>query len=225
MAFRANESDADGYEYAKEYLVLRGILNDDKVHSLKMFEDIVFRYGPVISSYPSWHPLISANEDKLDVILYPETRCGYKGLSHTVHFRNGFISCPYGDGQEIIDSVENLPSNSFATITAERLNVKFYSNNTVPILVKCIWKVPWKIRERDGTFPKSLVVPLMLENEVMPTWRRARLGETWESMRPMMLGSPHGKQSSLFVNQETGQTLKKVWNTLLYTGMFGSIKV
>jgi hypothetical protein len=44
-------------------------------------------------------------------------------------------------------------------------------------------------------------------------------------MQPYLLGAPHGSRSSLFVTQETGQTIKKVWNLLINTGMFGPIKV
>jgi hypothetical protein len=67
-------------------------------------------------------------------------------------------------------------------------------------------------------------MPLLLEKEI-PCWRWAVLAETWESMRPYFLGRPHGKLSSLFVSQETGQAMKKVWNALINTGMFGPIKV
>ena len=35
----------------------------------------------------------------------------------------------------------------------------------------------------------------------------------------------HGARSSLFVSQETGQAIKKIWNALIFTGMFGPIKV
>ena len=44
-------------------------------------------------------------------------------------------------------------------------------------------------------------------------------------MRHYFLGSPHGSRSSLFVSQETGQAMKKIWEALIHTGMFGPIKV
>lgn len=76
----------------------------------------------------------------------------------------------------------------------------------------------------DGSIPTSLAVPLLLEIEV-PNWRNAEVAETWETMRRYILGQPCGSRSSLFVNQETGQTLKSLWNSLIYTGMFGPIQV
>jgi hypothetical protein len=76
----------------------------------------------------------------------------------------------------------------------------------------------------DGTIPKSLAVPLMLEFE-LPQWRSSEVGETWETMRSYLLGSPHGQSSSLFINKEVGTAMKNVWNSLIYTGMFGPLYV
>ena len=71
--------------------------------------------------------------------------------------------------------------------------------------------------------PKSLAVPLLLEQE-LPCWRWSDVGETWETMLPYFLGRPHGRRSSLFVNRETGQVMKTIWSALINTGMFGPIK-
>ena len=91
------------------------------------------------------------------------------------------------------------------------------------MLVTCEWTSE-RAWSSDGTIPKAVAVPLMLELE-LPFWRSAEVAETWESMRPHILGSPCGSRSSLFVNQETGAYLKKVWNDIIYSGMFGPIKV
>lgn len=186
-----------------------------------MLADIEEKCGPVIDSYPSWHPLVSANEERFSPVTTPSERCGYSGLDHTVFFANGFVTCPYGDGQDVIDAVDKLPSNPAAAITAERLGDKLYNDNTAPILVACVWDKPLL---PDGTIPKSLVIPLVLEEEV-PCWHWSDYAESWETMRPYFLGTPFGSRSSLFVNQESGQALKKIWNALIYTGMFGPIKV
>lgn len=99
--------------------------------------------------------------------------------------------------------------------------MKLYNPNATAILVKCNWEKPL---DRDGMIPLSVALPLILENEV-PCWRWSDVAETWETMRYYFLGSPHGARSSLFVNQETGQAIKKIWNALIYTGMFGPIRV
>ncbi|MNT61120.1 hypothetical protein D3C72_1987410 [compost metagenome] len=56
------------------------------------------------------------------------------------------------------------------------------------------------------------------------TWGHGDFAETWETMKPYFLGMPHGKLSSLFVTQNTGQAIKKIWEQLINTGMFGPIK-
>ena len=220
MAFRADESASSGFITVKNYLVTKGVEPKERKRSEDKLFDIVERYGPVVQGYPSWHPLVTHHDDLFPTSI-PNDRCGYKGLDHTIYFANAFITCPYDDGQKVIDSVNALPHNPVATITAERLDIQYYHPQATPILVRCDWK---KTISSNGMIPASISVPLMLLKEV-PCWERAAAGETWETMRPYFLGSPHGSRSSLFVNQETGLTMKKIWNLLINTGMFGPIKV
>ena len=116
--------------------------------------------------------------------------------------------------------MENLPEHPLATISAEPVGAQLYHSATTPIVVCCEWKRPLPI---DGMIPKSWAIPLILEYEV-PCWRSAELAESWETMRPYFLGCPHGSRSSLFINQETGQVIKNIWNALIHTGMFGPIR-
>lgn len=219
MAFRADESAQKGLESVKNYLIPKNIDPNERKRSEDKLLEIVKEYGPVVDSYPSWHPLVTHHDDANPVIT-PDERCGYKGLDHTRYFLNAFITCPYTDGQDIIDSVKKLPRNSVATITAERLDVKFYSTIANPILVYCDWE---KLLPDNNMIPTSLAVPLMLQKE-MPCSEWSRYAETWETMRLYFLGSPHGSRSSLFVSQETASTMKKIWNVLITTGMFGPIR-
>lgn len=222
MAFRADEAARIGYEQVEAYLVPRPRDADEaeRARSKEALLDILDVLGPVVDAYPTWHPLV-CNHDSRHPTTTPSGQCGYKGLDHTRFFRNGFITCPYGDGQEVIDSVNALPYHHAAAITAERLDVKLYNPNATPILVKCEWH---KSLDSDGMIPLSIAMPLILEKEV-PCWHWAEVAETWETMRPYFLGRPHGSRSSLFVSQETGQAIKKIWNALIFTGMFGPIKV
>ncbi|WP_256078355.1 hypothetical protein [Massilia sp. YIM B04103] len=222
MAFRADEAARLGYEDVESYFIPRARDMDEaqRTRSRVALQDLADTLGPVVDAYPSWHPLVSHHEGHFPVV-YPSAQCGYQGLDHTRMFANGFITCPYGDGQEVIDSVQSLPYNPAATITAERLDFQLYNPDVTPIVVKCIWK---NGLERDGTIPLATAAALLLAKEI-PCWESAQVAETWESMRPYFMGRPHGSRSSLFVNQETGQALKKVWNTIIFTGMFGPIKV
>lgn len=223
MAFRAEEAARAGYEAAESYLIgrLREVSAEERARSKEALQDIVDELGPVIDAYPSWHPLVR-NHDGRSPVTWPNRECGYSGLDHTQCFAHGFVTCPYDDGQAVLDSVEKLAyKHQAATITAERLKVKFYSESATPILVKCHWA---KTLPMDKLIPLSIAMPLLLEMEV-PCWEWSQLAETWETMRPYFLGEPRGAKSSLFVSQETGQSIKKVWEALIYTGMFGPIKV
>lgn len=220
MAFRADESARNGFEAVKDYLIPRSIDAGEKRRSEDKLLDIVDEYGPVVDGYPSWHPLVTHHDDQFPTRT-PSDQCRYRGLSHTKFFVNAFITCPYHDGQETIDAVEALPYSPEAKITAERLDVQFYVPHANPILVRCDWNKPLGI---NRMIPASVAIPLMLQKEV-PCWEWSTRGETWESMRPYFLGSPHGSRSSLFVDQDTALTMKKIWKLLINTGMFGPIKV
>lgn len=222
MAFRTDEKIKDGEEFAIKFLLsqLKNLDNDDFLESKSKLTSLFLKLGPVIDEYPNWHPLV---QNKIEGLMYdpttPNTDCGYNGLDHTIHFLNGFITCPYDDGQAVIDSVNKLKPHSIAHITAERLDIKLYAASANPILVLCEWAKPLA---NDGTIPLSIVAPLLLEQE-LPNWIDSQVAETWETMRPYFLGCPHGKRSSLFVNQETGQGIKKLWESIINTGMFGQI--
>lgn len=219
MAFRADESAETGYSEVEAYMT-RHIDPSQREQSKTALRAIADEIGPVVDSYPTWHPLLVGSENKRMPSTTPSSRCGYQGLDHTRYFARGFITCPYGDGQDVIDSVGELRHRD-ASITAARLDVKLYADDATPILVRCDWQHQM---EDDGMVPLKVALPLILEQEV-PCWRWAELAETWETMRPYFLGKPHGSRSSLFVSQETGQAIKKVWNDLIYTGMFGPIAV
>lgn len=222
MAFRADEAAQNGFDEAQNYLVkARDVGEEIAERSRKKLQEIVDELGPVVAAYPSWHPLVRAHDDPHSPPTSPSDRCGYVGLDHTRLFVNGFITCPYDDGQRVIDSVNALPQHHAYEITAERLKgVVFYNKNATPILVRCRWKRSLHV----GTnIPTATALPMLLETE-LPTWEWAQVAETWETMRPYFLGRPHGAKSSLFVTQETGQAMKSVWETMIQTGMFGPIR-
>jgi hypothetical protein len=222
MAFRQDEATREGTESAVHRFIGSLPPEDRKLSEQKLL-DLIDKYGPVVDAYPSWHPLVSSNYDPQMPHTRPDSRCGYEGLDHTVLLRNGFITCPYGGDSNVIDSVENLEKrdHDWYTISAERLDFPLYYPSTTPVLVYCEWHHP---TESDFTIPKRFAVARILEQEI-PYWASAEVGETWNTMRTYLLGRPSGARSSLFVNQETGQAIKTVWNAVLNAGVFGPIKV
>jgi len=224
MVFRRDESISNGWERALRYLVPKGVTGVERSNLVNLIDDITVRCGPVIDYYPSWHPLVSNHNGRYP-FTYPCEENGYKGLDHNIYFASGFITCPYGKAQTVIDSVNALPYNEsyghVATIEAEEINTELYAGNTTPVLVTCNWTRGTTL---DNTIPKDIAVPLMLEAE-LPAWRWSEYGETWENMRTYYLGEPCGKRSSVFVDQEVGQMMKKTYEMLIYSGMFGPLKV
>lgn len=217
MAFRAEEAAADGLAEARSYLIPRGFSPEMRSRAEVVFAEVVERCGPAVDSYPTWHPLVAGNKTRHPV-NWLGRECGYVGLDHTRYFAHGFITCPYGDGADVIASVEELNRSDVpAQITAEVLDCVFYNDRTTPILVHCDW---YHELEANHMVSKRVAVALMIQNEI-PAWRYAEVGETWETMRRYLLGSPHGSRSSLFVTQDTALALKKVYNAMNDAGVFG----
>jgi hypothetical protein len=220
VAFRADEAAASGLQEAKNYLVPRQFNPALREKAEQALQEITSSLGPAVKGYPTWHPLVASHDPK-NPETYPSERCGYHRLDHTRYFAHGFITCPYRDGQEVIDSVSKLNWLPCASISAERLEVPFYSESATAILVRCEWSDEL---EPNFTIPKRWAVPLMLEQE-LPSWRWAERAEKWETMRPYLLGQPHGNRSSLFVTQDTALAIKNIYLSMNNSGMFGPIKM
>ena len=221
MAFRADEAAQDGYERARRIFVQSsGVDANQREKANEALQDLIDAHGPVVRGYPTWHPLVPQKNPHMPV-THPSDRCGYMGLDHTVYFAHAFVSCPYGDGSKIIESVEAMEPHPCATITAERLNVPFYNSSTTPILVRCDWHDAFP---ELHMVPKKLAVPLMIQEE-MRMWRRADVCERWDTMRPYLLGDPYGSRSSLFVTQETAMAMKRVYTAMAESGMFGPLRM
>jgi len=198
----------------------RYLAPEDQCSGRAFLDNLIAQHGPVVSDYPHWHPLVVAGEiDRSCPRTRPNNqRCGFRGLDHTRFLRSAIITCPYYE-QEVFDSIDELEPPPCVRIRAESIDVPLYHPKAKPILITCDWA---DSMVDDGTIPASLAVPLLLEIEV-PCWRESQVAETWETMRSYILGQPCGRRSSTFVNQETGQTLKSLWQTLINTGMFGPV--
>lgn len=215
MAFRADEAASSGFDRVKKYLIPLTFSPEVRAESEAALLDIIDELGPVIEGYPSWHPLVSKHDARQPETT-PNERSGYQGLDHTRYFAHGFITCPYGGAERVIDSACALDHHR-AEITAKALDVSFYAEGAKPVLVKCKWNKPLSLGK---LVPKNLAVPLMLEH-VLPCWRWSSRAETWENMRPYLLGEPHGSRSSLFVDQETALAMKRAYIAMVESGMFG----
>ena len=126
MSFRADAQAQLGREKAIETFITRH-LGSERDRSEEKLNDLIDCYGPVVSAYPHWHPIVASfPESKAErppfPITLPRRDAGYEGLDHTIYLRNGFITCPYGGEDRIFDSVEALEDSHVASIRAERIN-------------------------------------------------------------------------------------------------------
>ena len=224
MSFRTDFAAEKGTEDALSSFV-NLLPTKYREESAGKLRDIILQYGPVIDSYPCWHPLVAPFQDDRVEGTFPITQLvsggeGYRSLDHTIKLVSGFISCPYSGADRLVESVHQIHANSPIPINAEILDTKFYQDTATSVLVTC----KWPERESDHTISKRIAVGSMLE-QALKGWRDTGVGETWETMRSYFLGYPHGSRSSLFVNQETGQAMKNVWNAILKARVFGPIYV
>src|SRR5690606_5143572 len=96
----------------------------ERTQALDTLNRLVSELGPVVDSYPLWHPLVRHHQARYAITL-PGQMSGYEGLDHTVHFAHGIVTCPYepsGNAEKVIASVLKLPSYDGAIVTAEYLD-------------------------------------------------------------------------------------------------------
>src|ERR1700678_2824328 len=112
MAFRADEAARTGFEEALSYLIPRSpdVSTSQRASSKETLIEILDELGPVVEGYPTWHPLV-CNHDRRHPVTTPSEGCGYNGLDHTRYFSKGFITCPYGNTQAVLDSIAALPDH------------------------------------------------------------------------------------------------------------------
>lgn len=223
MAFRANEAKEDGFKKAVQYLLSPKQFKTNEIQDGKYWlNDMVDKWGPVVDQYPCWHPLVATGNTNVYIPpSLPNNDTGYQEIDHTIYLRDAFITCPYSNGNKLMESIDKINFPKFVKVTCEKLDVSLYNEMATPLMVTCSWS---NMTTFDQTIPQREAVALMLENE-LPCWRTAEVAEMWESMRPYFLGQPCGSKSSLFVNPKTGQAMKRAWEAIIFAGVFGPIKV
>lgn len=220
MAFRANETAEANLQRIRHGFIRNTFTSDERVAAERGLEWLVENHGPAVRAYPIWHPLVAhrpAHRHPFP-ITYPGHECGYLGLDHTALFAHAFVTCPYDDGAGLFSSFAQLPEHMRHRLAIERLDFPFYDRMTTPILV--YWDHAYDF---DGHHvPKHLAIPMMLQELLPLANQRGTVAETWETMRPYLLGDPHGGRSSPFVDQDTGLAIKRMHEQLNASGMFGT---
>lgn len=215
--FRADETAANGREEAIHHFSRNFKKPEEREAATTYIEQMIKKYGPVVDGYPSWHPFVLNSRKDNSKGCAPETAPqGFDGLDHTIYFRDAFVTAPYGGAKSVIKSALDRKDGY---VYAEEIDVALYFYKTTPVLITCEG-IP---KEADGTICKRFALGRMLCSE-LPAWEDAQCGESWEDMRRFLLGPPCGSRSSLFVNQETGQALREVWEILNKHELFGPVR-
>ena len=219
MAFRANESAETELQRVRHDFIPHDFSADERKAAEQGLAGIVRDHGPAVRAYPMWHPLVSNDPDRRVPfhITSPGPECGYDGLDHTALFAHAFVTCPYDGGERILRSFQDLPRRMRDRLSIDRIAFPFYSRQTTGIIV---WWDHGETFEEGHLVPKRLAIPMMLE-QMLPWAKWSEVAETWETMRPYLLGQPYGGRSSAFVSQNTGLAIKRMLEALNESGMFG----
>jgi hypothetical protein len=213
MEFRSPTVAAQQNAKAMSYLV--GNLSDQVAGRL-LVEELILELGSAVDRYPDWHPILTtpprhSGEHISDLAQLP----AYAGVRHTKEFVRGFVTCPYSekDADELVKSVGKIPG-----LHARRLDAPLYDDAAHPVVI-----VAMNIElEADGTIRSRDAIAWFAQRAAASA-DRAQVAETWWNIRSLILGSPHGSRSSLFVNQHAGLHMRKILEAMNASGMFGPV--
>lgn len=180
-------------------------------------ESLIEELGNAVDVYPDWHPILTAPPRQGSEHIGSLTQVAtYGEADHTTKFVRGFVTCPYSDegAERLVEAVRRVPG-----LDAYRLEQPLYADSAHPVVVVAV-NVEL---DGDGTIRSRDALAWFVQLSAAEA-TSAQVAETWWNVRSLILGSPHGSRSSLFVNQHTGVHMRKILEAMNASGMFGPIK-
>ncbi len=214
MEFRAPSVATEQTMRAASYLTEN--LEDPSAGRM-VLNGLINELGSVVETFPDWHPILTIPAKGSTEEIYGLNGLdAYKTIDHTVLFVRGFVTCPYTEekADRLIEAVEKLDE-----LRAYKLNQPLYADNAYPVVVEA-YSVEL---EADGTIRSRDALIWFSQHLLNNVWS-SQVAETWWNIRSLILGSPHGSRSSLFVNQHSGAHMRKILEAFNNSGMFGPIK-
>lgn len=214
MEFRSPTAALQQNAKALDYLT-KDLANPEAGRAMvgKLIEEL----GNAVDFYPDWHPILTApprkGAERICSLSHLEI---YEKLDHTTMFISGFVTCPYSNDNagKLAAAVNNVPG-----LCAYRLDQPLYSDSSHPVVV-----VANAVKlEADGTIRSRDALAWFVQQAAAEA-SSAQVAESWWNIRPNLLGGPHGSRSSLFVNQHTGNHMRKILEAMNTSGMFGPVK-
>src|SRR3546814_912639 len=166
-------------------------------------EGLIEELGNAVDAYPDWHPILTApprhGSEHIGSLSQVAT---YAEADPTTEFVRGFVTCPYsGEGADrLVEAVRRVPG-----LDAYRLEQPLYADSAHPVVVVAV-NVEL---EADGTIKSRDALAWFVQLSAAEA-TGAQVAETWWNVRSLILGSPHGSRSSLFVNQHPGVHMRKI---------------
>lgn len=219
MGFRADEAAETNLKNAVQRMT-QGLEPGQREKAEQMLRAIVAECGPVVESYPVWHPLVNTGGHTRSRFANggrPSTDHGWKRIDHAVFMRSGFITAPHGGSADVVNAAKALTDLGGAVYNAEVLpKGALYFESATPVVVRVYIAL-----EDDGTIEQRRALRGLLEY-AHAFVAHAEVAEPWENLTGILLGYPNGKRSSLLINEATGNAMRKVILALNKAGAFGS---
>ena len=211
MEFRYPTASAEANMNALKYLT-QNLSAPEK--GREEVESLMKVLGTSITSYPSWHPILTIPRDQGGE--QGDLGSLYTGIDHTIKFVRGFVTCPYNE-----DKANTLVEyvNTLTGLSAYRTDTPLYSDHAYPVVVEATEVT----QEADGTIRSRDALAWCVQ-ELVRNAQHSQVAETWWNIRNYLLGEPHGSRSSLLVNQYTGGHMRKILEALNNSGMYGPVK-
>lgn len=216
MAFDVMEEQTRMFEMFSERLT-RSLPENAKSAAEEVLDKLDSKFGPFLVAHPIWHPLHKLSASGSSFISREEFN-----IKDDFKLSNAIIYLVRSNPEKLVSHVCGLPQMRCARIHAKALTTKLGYVDVTPVLVTCEWKISATFGDR--LYRSSIIAPLLI-NQVMSErypsetfasahWDRNRFAE-------LILGFPCGKTSSVIIDKPEGRALKRLWEALLATGMFG----
>lgn len=223
--FNYKNCKKDGYDFAKKFFLSDITDEKQRKKSIAKLKKIESECGPVIDSYPMWHPFLITSF--VSDYEFNNLNRLFGRLDHTIYFVNGILTAPYHPDFESfnrnVECLNEILRKRFykgycpVRISVEELNEQFWSPSAKPILIKCNWSSEYDedldIRQKYINGKNAIALLLKSVCDAIAFFNDHKF-EHWENMRSEILGQPNGNFSSMFVSEETGISMKEIWDIL-----------
>lgn len=209
MPFRYDEA-ADAMRNSVIRRETHGFSPEDREKTVELIDALIEQYGPIVESYPDWHPLRKFDLGPLmheSRAIDAEVRKVY--YDHPLRFRDAMLLAPY-----------NKPPLEPLRAECERHDMLVHETSGLYHHKWCklfVIIAPCSLcADGEKYIPQQGAVAAFIESLPHILGKHtpltaAKCWESWSTMHHTLLGSPCGTRSSLLVDEKTGQAIKRLF--------------